>query len=231
MPFTLNGVVPWGRTFDEYSAMFALSEGDTAGRILGCGDGPASFNTEATARNIRVVSCDPIYLFSPEAIEARVQATYPVIMQQIHENVQTFVWDVFQTPERLGDTRMNAMQDFLADFERGKAAGRYVAAALPELPFHDGTFDLAVCSHFLFLYSEQFSLEFHAAAIRELCRVAGEARIFPLHNLANEPSPHVEPVMVRLKAAGYDVERVRVPYEFQKGAHHMLTVRMKSVSL
>src|SRR5260370_30292561 len=45
----LHEVVPWGRSLDEYRAMFALSEGDLQGRLLGCGDGPASFNAELTA--------------------------------------------------------------------------------------------------------------------------------------------------------------------------------------
>jgi len=30
--------------------MFALSEGGLAGRVLGCGDGPASFNAGLTGR-------------------------------------------------------------------------------------------------------------------------------------------------------------------------------------
>lgn len=44
MPFALADVVPWGRTFEEYCAMFALTAADLRGRILGCGDGPAAFN-------------------------------------------------------------------------------------------------------------------------------------------------------------------------------------------
>ena len=42
--FTLATVVPWGRTFDEYRRMFALTNADAAGGVLGCADGPASFN-------------------------------------------------------------------------------------------------------------------------------------------------------------------------------------------
>lgn len=45
------------------------------------------------------------------------------------------------------------------------------------------SFDLAVCSHLLFLYSEHLSEDFHVESIKELCRVAGEARIFPLLEL------------------------------------------------
>jgi hypothetical protein len=62
----LSEVIPWGRSFDEYRLMFGLSERDLAGRILGCGDGPACFNAEATDKGYTVISCDPIYAFSTE---------------------------------------------------------------------------------------------------------------------------------------------------------------------
>jgi len=38
--------------------MFGLTDTDLEGRILGCADGPASFNAEATRKGIRVISCD-----------------------------------------------------------------------------------------------------------------------------------------------------------------------------
>lgn len=57
---TLDHFVPWGRSFWEYKAMFALTEADLAGRMLGCGDGPAGFNAEATRCGLTVVSCDPL---------------------------------------------------------------------------------------------------------------------------------------------------------------------------
>jgi len=75
---------------------------------------------------------------------------------------------------------MAAMQAFLDDYELGKRQGRYVNAELPTLPFENGTFHLALCSHFLFLYSTQLGEAFHRAAIHEMCRVAVEVRIFPL---------------------------------------------------
>ena len=53
MPFTIDGVVPWGRTMDEYCGMFDLGERELRGRILGCGDGPASFNAEMTAQGVQ----------------------------------------------------------------------------------------------------------------------------------------------------------------------------------
>ena len=40
----LNEVIPWGRNLEEYKLMFNLSEADLNAKILGCGDGLASFN-------------------------------------------------------------------------------------------------------------------------------------------------------------------------------------------
>jgi len=117
------------------------------------------------------------------------------------------------------------MNRFLDDYPAGLREGRYHAAELPALPFRAGEFDLALCSHFLFTYSDSFTLEFHLDSIRELCRVAKEARIFPLlPSFASEHSPHLSPVLAKLAAEGYDCEVCRVPYEFQKGGNEMLRV-------
>ena len=150
----LREIVPWGRSFDEYRRMFALDDGDLAGRILGCGDGPASFNAEATAAGYAVVSCDPIYAFTAEDIRRRVEETYDAVISQVRLHPERFVWDAFRDPDDLGRQRLAAMGRFLVDFERGKQEGRYVAASLPGLPFADGEFRLALVSHLLFLYSE-----------------------------------------------------------------------------
>jgi hypothetical protein len=93
------------------------------------------------------------------------------------------------------------------------------------LAFADDQFELALCSHFLFLYSDSLNLEFHVASIREMCRVAGEARAFPLLQLGSTPSPHVGPVTDHFRQAGYEVAVVRVPYEFQRGGNEMLRIR------
>ena len=73
----LDEIIPWGRSFDEYRRMFALSDDELGGSILGCADGPASFNAEATRRGSRIVSCDPIYRFERSQIQRRIAETYP----------------------------------------------------------------------------------------------------------------------------------------------------------
>lgn len=224
MSIRLEQVVPWGRSLDEYRRMFDMSERDLAAKILGCGDGPASFNAEMNALGRAVVSCDPIYAFSKEQIARRVEDTYAPIVEQVRLNTQNYIWTDFRDPDELGRHRLATMRTFLADFDAGRDAGRYLPDGLPALGFADGQFDLALCSHLLFLYSEQLSLAFHEAAIRELCRVAREVRIFPLLALDCRPSPHIEPIRARMRQAGFVAEIVRVPYEFQAGGDRMMRV-------
>lgn len=223
--FTLDHVVPWGRSFAEYLAMFQLSEADLASSILGCGDGPASFNVEATRRGAAVVSCDPIYRFSKTQLATRIADVYDQVLDQVHRNLHEFVWDTIPSVEALGQIRMQAMQTFLDDYPAGRAAGRYVEAALPTLPFRDDEFDLGLCSHLLFLYSVQLDEAFHLASMKELCRVSREVRVFPLLALDGVVSPHVGPGLRWLQDGGYTVSIERVPYEFQRGGNEMLRIR------
>lgn len=225
MGFSLENVVPWGRSFDEYVEMFRLNEQDLSGKILGCGDGPASFNATLSRQGGDVVSVDPIYHFTATEIQYRINESYEIVLNQVRQHADTFVWDSIPSPEALGRIRMEAMDAFLADFSLGVSGGRYIAGALPNLPFKDRQFDLALCSHFLFLYSEQYSVDFHLASIQELFRVATEVRIFPLLELNGSVSRHLAPVMCELKKHGYTVAEEVVIYEFQKNGNKMLRIR------
>lgn len=224
MAFSLADNIPWGRTFDEYAAMFALTETDRARSILGCSDGPASFNAEALQRNVKVVSVDPLYRFSVPQIRGRIAQTAPIVAGQLRTNAADFVWNHFRSVDELVAARMRAMQVFLEDFVQGSNEGRYVPAELPNLPFFDATFDLALCSHFLFLYSEQRDAAFHIQALRELCRVSHEVRIFPLVELNGAISRHLPEVTAALSTEGRSVTIEPVDYEFQKGANQMMRV-------
>lgn len=225
MSFDLKEVVPWGRSFDEYVAMFALGPADLTKRCLGCGDGPASFNSALTKRGGSVISVDPIYCFTADEIAGRLDETYDVVIEQTRQNAHEFVWTHISSVEDLGHCRMRAMSDFLADFSDGKRTGRYIEGDLPRLPFADNEFDLALCSHFLFLYSGHLDEEFHLQSLRELCRVASEARIFPVLELGAKRSRHLGGVISTLTAEGYEVSLEQVDYEFQKGGNEMLRIR------
>jgi len=223
--FTIQQVVPWGRSFDEYCRMFGLREDDLTQKILGCGDGPAGFNAEATRRGARVVSCDPVYRFAAGQIRERIQATCEEIIEQTRQNAHEFVWTSIRSIDELERVRMAAMDGFLTDFPTGKTEGRYVDAALPNLPFAESSFDLALCSHLLFLYTDQLGEAFHQSAIQEMCRVASEVRIFPLLTLGARRSPFVMPMVDEFTRLGFDVSIDDVPYEFQRGGNQMLRIR------
>lgn len=204
--------------------MFGLTKTDLTKRILGCGDGPAGFNSELTARGGTAISLDPIYAFSGTQIRGRIADTYQTVLDQVRANSHDYVWNVIPSIEALGQVRMPAMETFLTDFEAGRSAGRYIAGELPSLPFERGAFDIALSSHFLFLYSAHLSEEFHLQALREMVRVAREVRVFPLLTLDGFPSPHVPVVIERLSRQSYRVEIRRVHYEFQRGGNEMLVV-------
>jgi hypothetical protein len=212
----LDSIIPWGRSFDEYRRMFALSDADLVGPILGCGDGPASFNAEGTEGGHAIISCDPIYDFAAAEIDNRVRDCYETVISQVKQSADGFVWTDFRDADDLGRHRIAAMRRFLADFERGKGQGRYIAASLPSLPFRQRSFTLALVSHLLFLYSDQLSTPDHIAAVDELLRVADEVRIFPLLGLDRRWSPHVEPVRCHLEGESFEVTIAPVDYEFQK---------------
>jgi hypothetical protein len=224
MAFSLDRAVPWGRSLAEYRRMFALTKEQFRIRILGCADGPASFNAEATALGASVVSVDPIYAFSQSQIRHRIQVTYPQMIEQARQNYSEFVWSEISSVEDLGRLRMASMARFLDDYDAGRQCGRYLAAELPSLPFEDQAFELALCSHFLFLYANQFSLEFHVDSIVELCRVAKEVRIFPLLELGSAPSRHVFRVTDCLRRLGFNVKIETVDYQFQRGGNQMMRI-------
>jgi hypothetical protein len=205
--------------------MFDLSETDLGARILGCGDGPAAFNAEATRRGARVTSVDPLYAFTRSEIRERIDASYEDMLEQTRQNAGEFAWDTIGSVEELGRLRLEAMEAFLDDYDRGLDEDRYVSGELPNLPFKDQAFDLALCGHFLFLYSTRLDLEFHLASIQELTRVASEVRVFPLLALGGDQSPFVPQCVAELSGSGFDVTIDLVPYEFQLGGNRMMRVR------
>lgn len=224
MGLKLASIIPWGRSIQEYIGMFALTPQELSLSILDCAGGPASFNAQMTSRGYDVISCDPIYQFTADEIARRIQDTYQILIDGVKANANNYVWHNIESPEQMGKIRMEAMKQFLADFPVGLQQGRYVVDELPKLSFSDRQFDLAVCSHLLFTYSDHLAADFHLNSIRELCRVAKEVRIFPLLNLSGETSNLLTPVIDQLQKQGYTTKIKLVDYEFQKGGNKFLSV-------
>lgn len=219
----LEKVVPWGRNIDEYRSMFLLDDDDMKKKIAGFGDGPASFNYQASAEGADITSFDPIYGFSAEQLKKRIDEVRDIIIAQMRENSANYVWDRIKDVNELENIRMSAMEMFLEDFERGKLEGRYVYHELPNrLPVDDETFDIGLSSHFLLMYV-QLGYDFHIAAISEMLRVCREVRIFPLCDLDSCESELTERVIEHFSRQ-YRTEILKTDYQFQKGADKLLRI-------
>ncbi|MFA6102574.1 MAG: hypothetical protein WCV67_04355 [Victivallaceae bacterium] len=223
MSIKYEEIVPWGRNFDEYRRMFDLSDAELTQKILGCGDGPASFNFECNSRGGNVVSIDPIYNLTQEQIQRRIDETCKEVLRQTACNKEKFIWNTITSVDELGRIRLEAMKIFLDSYEAGKRDRKYIPGELPYLPFADKAFDLALSSHFLFLYTDNLSYAFHAEAINEMLRVAGEIRIFPLLDVNGVKSPYVQKILADFKTKTIEIRKVN--YEFQRGGNELLIIR------
>ncbi|MBC8009641.1 MAG: class I SAM-dependent methyltransferase, partial [Burkholderiales bacterium] len=127
----------------------------------------------------------PQYGARPDSLALLARADHARVAAQMRTKPELFApsEEGFANVETAIAERGAAAECFLADYESGFLHGRYVGAALPRLPFADGSFDLTLCAHLLFLHSGLFDYAFHLAACRELVRVTrpgGEVRLHPL---------------------------------------------------
>jgi len=224
MPFQLKNVVPWGRNLEEYSKIFKLTYFDFNSRIISFGDGPASFNFEMTKLNFHVVSLDPIYQFTKDELKQRIVETKETILEQTLANQNNFVWTNIKSIQELEQIRMNAMNNFIYDFDLGKNQKRYIYHELPNpTNYPDLSFDLGLSSHFLILYA-QLGLDFHIKSITEMLRICKEIRIFPVLNL-NAVKSEVLDGIIDYFQTDFVISLEIVDYEFQKGGNQMLKIK------
>ncbi|MBN1185341.1 MAG: hypothetical protein JXB49_23855 [Bacteroidales bacterium] len=227
MAYKLENVVPWGRSYEEYCSFFSITEADLDKKILSVADGPCNFNAEITRRGKSCISIDPIYQFSREEIEVRIQETANTIIKEVRENQDLFLWHYYKSPDGLVSTRLSSMKIFLEDFHAGLKQGRYIIGEMPPLNFQDKSFDIVLCSHFLFTYSHKLDLNFHIESIKEMMRVGHEARIFPVLAHDSSKSIHIDNVLSHFNSNGYIARFQKVDYEFQVGGDQMLIVKNK----
>lgn len=224
MAFQLSSVVPWGRNMEEYKTMFLLNEEDMQKKIAGFGDGPASFNFEAHCLGYDITSYDPIYQFNKEQLEKRIEEVRAVVMKQMSENMDNYIWTKIGDLHELEQIRMAAMKLFLNDFGAGLSEQRYRYHELPNyVPVEDNYYDIGLSSHFLLLYT-QLGYDFHIKAIHEMMRVCREVRIFPVVDLDASQTDMISNVICELKKT-YNAELKETNYQFQKNANKMLVIR------
>lgn len=224
MAFLLKDVVPWGRNLDEYQRMFNLTREELKGKLADFGGGPSSFQAEAARQGIRVTSYDILYQFDASAIRKRITEVRDIVMEQMRLNQKNYVWNQIRSLEELEKLRMNAMEQFLQDYETGKEEGRYIFHALPDkLEVRDNTFDIGLSSHFLLMY-EKLGFEFHRKSIEEMFRVCKEIRIYPICDLDGNTTRLTTEIMEYF-SKHYIVKKIPSSYQFQKCKSEMLVIK------
>jgi hypothetical protein len=223
----LTSVSFFGRSLAEYARFFALDIPALRGRdVLDVAAGPSSFVAEACVRGVDAVAVDPLYGQLPDALAARVHTDCERMLAQLRAKPRLFRLKSFPSLAAAEADRRAAAQRFLADYAARFISGRYVGAALPRLPFFDGTFDLVLCAHLLFISARRFDFEWHLAACRELARVsADEVRIHPVCGADRKPYPALGRLRRELRTAGIASEVVPVNYEFFVGSGSMLVLK------
>jgi len=220
----MRELVLWGHHIDEYREMFGLSEADVHTRILEYGCGPSAVNVELHEGADHMVSCDPLFTLDKATLSTKVSLIFEDMLSNVRQHQEKFDFSRDGGLDALADRRRKGIAAFFDDYERGLAEKRYLPVRDYKLPFADFSFDIALCSHYLFADLHGQDVESHLQVIRELARVAKEVRIFPLIDRRGEPSPFLGPVLLGLQQENYGVEVREVSYHMEPKGNAMLRV-------
>lgn len=221
------GVAMTCRSFREYVDMFELAPESLQHPILDVAAGASSFIAEAHQRGLEAVAVDPLYSGQPESIHRHGTEEIASVTEKLSKLAHVYDWDYYGSVQQHEQIRLRSLGVFYDDYKLDIGHLRYVAGKLPDLPFADDTFSLVLCSHFLFLYDEQFDFQFHLDALRELvrvCKPGGEVLVYPLATFKREPYPRLSEIIRILTAEGRVVEQVPTTFCFLKGATHFLRI-------
>ena len=217
----------FGRPFEELLKCFGLTRGELRRRrVLECPSGPSSFVAEATRLGVDAVGVDPLFYRGPEALRQLALSDFKEMFERVRENADRFVAKTYGSIDEAEVARREALGTFLLDYSRGYCAGRYRYGCLPNLAFDDRSFDLTLCGHLLFIYSEKLDAGFHRAAIHELCRVTREEiRIHPVVDSESRRYPQLDELVEIAKELGFRGDLRPVEHEFFRGSNQTLVLK------
>lgn len=210
------------RPLAEYRAMFALTDQDLSGQLLDCPGGAASFTAEVCAAGSEATAVDVAYQHPPAELAALARSEAERGNGYLAGNASRYVWSYFHDLTGHDQARRDAAEGFARDITARPQ--RYLAAALPHLPFEDRSFDLVLSGHLLFTYTDRLDSAFHLQALLELVRVTrAQVRVFPLlEHTGRTDEQLLDHLRAQLAESGIDSEVRPVSYEFQRGGNQML---------
>lgn len=222
----LKNVAIIGRTFEEYSKMFGLHDTILQNEIiLDVASGVSSFCAETNRQGFDVTASDRIYSLSPYEIEQNCVQDLDMIIKQLPDIADLFVWDFFKDIQALENNRKKAYRLFIEDF-RVHRTKRYIPVEYPFTDFHDNQFTISLVYHFLFLYEDKLDYDFHKKTILELLRITSkEIRIFPIMNIKGKKSQFVEPLIHDKDFENLQMFIKKVDYEFIKNGNEMIIIK------
>ncbi|MGB0369785.1 MAG: hypothetical protein ACPGN3_00445 [Opitutales bacterium] len=216
----LENIAFYGRTFDEYCAIFNLDPAELEGkRILDTASGSASFAAESLHRGYDVTASDPLYDRSAPSLGRIGSMDIESVIAKAREVESVFTFSYYKSIDEVYKARYKAIRGFLDDYPSGRALGRYQCASLPDLPFSDNAFDIVLNGHFLFLYAERLGDAFVFNAVSELLRVSSRSvYLYPLIQLNGQKYPRLDELVKKVENNGVTAEFRSLEFEFFKGA-------------
>lgn len=220
-----SGMSHWGLSYDDFVAMFALSDVDLKKKILNCMAAPSSFPAIARQKKYNVLTCSDVYGADHKTLQMRAQKEVERAIEFIKTNPKRYSGQVIETPDKYQEFLEENLHQFLSDYEKAKSLGLYSSEALPEVPFADHEFDLAICPHFVFGAGMNYSFDFQLNSILEMCRVAKEVRVFPLLDSDGEEPEQLSLLLQSLADKGFSTRVETVKYRLEAKGDTMLKVR------
>lgn len=215
----------WGHHLKDYQEMFDLSKDELSKAIVEYGAGPTSFNVEMKRQSKVVRSCDPLFSLTKEALLDYVNDVFQSTVEEMKATEKNYHWKNDKELNQLLLARQAGIDAFFLDYDTGLKEKRYIPVEKDlSLPFQDFQFSLALITHHLFVNYGDQGLDEHVTLIKELLRVAGEVRIFPLLDKKGSISPLLGPVMLALQQLNFGVEVRQVSSQVQKSGNAMLRV-------
>lgn len=216
------------RSYVEYERMFSLDEEVLgAGPILDIAAGASSFVAEAADRGWEAAAVDPLYAMTPEELFEHGKKEIQVSTHKLAGLERVCDWTYYGSLRNHRSMREASLSRFIEDYKtRGKK--NYMAGMLPKLPVEDNSQGLVLCSHFLFLYHEQFDYDFHLEAIKEMlrvCRPGGEIRLYPLVTLGWERYPFLKCLLKELEGEEQKLTLMPSSLPFIPGSNQLLRIQ------